>query len=846
MLQLLRALLLRPNLERPWRSLVTVVGVGTGVAAVVATIAASSAAIAAFSTGVEEVAGRSRLEISRPGGVPVERLGDLRHVGRDALVVPVFEEITLLTELGDAVRLLGVDLLVDAQIRPVVGSSQEQLIEALTERACLLPEPLASQLDVSVGEEITISAQARPVALTVAAILDPPRSRSVWDRVVVVDIALAQELYDRMEHVDRIELTPREGVTVDQLEQALRPVLMPEEELVTPSRRRETAEEMVASLRFNLSALSAISVLVGGVLVATTLATSVVQRRYSIALARSLGASRGQIASVVLCEAVGLGLVGGVVGIIGGYLGARAALDSVRTTVAAVIQGVPSTSIVLEPWMIVGGMLLAVVSALTAAILPLAEAVATPPIQLLVHHPRPRLSRAGFLRATALTLGLAVGAWILTLLPAIQGLPIAALLAALCILLALLSAASPLVDVLARAGQRPLARLHWTPLRLAAAALAAGRRRAAWAAGAVAVATALAVAITTLVSSFRTTVEHWTEAGLRADIWVRPMTVSTGMPVGTLDPEIIDIATELFGAQAVDPFHTVPARFEGRPITLAGAAFDVVQHHGSVPFMDGRPSGSVFREALLAHGAVVNEPFANRFGVRRGDTIRLDVAGGPLEREVFGIFRDYSRSNGLVVIDRSDLLQRYPSSAPSEMALFFPAEVDAHAARQRLLDALDGRWLVEALVNRELRQEALSAFERTFAITGALAVVAGAVAVVAMITVLLALLAERARDLAVVRSVGGSQLQLAAVVLGQAMLLGVAAAAAGVVAGLLVGIILVTVVNVQSFGWSLELVVPWSSIGAAAMWVAAACLLAGILPAIRASRLQPAEVLRES
>jgi putative ABC transport system permease protein len=123
--------------------------------------------------------------------------------------------------------------------------------------------------------------------------------------------------------------------------------------------------------------------------------------------------------------------------------------------------------------------------------------------------------------------------------------------------------------------------------------------------------------------------------------------------------------------------------------------------------------------------------------------------------------------------------------------------------------------------------------------------VAAVVAVVAVATVLLTLVAERRRELATVRAVGGSRRQLVAIVIAEAGLLGVAAAAAGGVAGLLVGIILVKVVNLQSFGWSLELVLPWGSLLEMAAWVVAACLLAGLPPALVASRVEPAAALRE-
>lgn len=842
----LRCLVLRPLRARPWRFLVTVVGVAAGVAAVVATVASSRAAVRAFAEGVEEVAGQSRVEVTRPGGVPVELLSALRPLADRAVVVPVVEEVALLVELGDGVRVLGVDLLVDAEVRPALESAglAERLVEAMTARSVFLSEELAGELGAGRGAPLTLAARARAETVELAGTFPSEGLGAVWERVVLMDVALAMELFGRGGAVDRIELAPRPGTDVTDLRASARDALPPGFEVAPPSRRRETAEQMVASLRFNLVALSAISVLVGAVLVATTLATSVVQRRYTIALLRSLGASRVQIAAAVVAEAGAIGLAGGVLGTAGGLLGARAALVSVRTSVATLLRGGLATEIEAEPWLLALGLGLALAVSLAAAVLPLGESLRTPPLQGM-RHDTPRRLRAGALALdAALLAALAALAWWLAGQPPRWGVPAGAMAACLAVMAMPLVAAGALLDLMARAGARPLGRLFDATLRLAAAALSAGRRRAAWATGAVALAVALAVAIVTMVTSFRDTVVAWTEEGMRADVWVRPLGPQRGVPSGELDPAVVELAVELFGFETVDPFYTVDLTYRGRPVTLGAAAFDVVSRHGSVAF-PGRDSAAVFAEAYARGGAVVNEPFANRFGIRTGDTVALELPGGPMELEVVGVFSDYSRSHGLVVIDREPFLERFPARGPLDMALFLPAEADAGEARERLLEAARGRFLIEAFGNRELKREVLDAFDRTFAITTALAVVAAAVAVIAVITVLLALVGERRREIATLRALGGSRRQVAAMVVGEASLLGAAATGAGIAAGLVVGVILVEVVNLQSFGWTLRLVIPWTDIGLLAAWVVAACLLAGLGPAAAALRFHPAEVLRD-
>ena len=842
---ILRALLLRPLFRRPWRFLITVIGVATGVAAVVSTVAASRAAIASFAEGVDEVAGAARLEITRPGGLPDELLATLRPLASEALLVPIVEDTVLLMELGDGVRLLGVDLLLDAQVRPVLadGGSLPDLDSTLLGFGALVSRPLAAEIGVSPGDELTVSVGGRPRTIEIAALFEAEGLSAVWERVVVMDVAPAQELLGRVGRLDRIELVPRGSIDVEVLQDRAATLLPADLTVASPGERRRFAEQMLASLRFNLVALSMISLLVGGVLVATTLATSVVQRRFVVSLLRSLGAPREKIAAVVVFEALGIAIVGGVLGVAAGFGGARLALASVRFTVASVVRGIPASEIRFDPQLAAVGLAIAVVTALAASVLPLKEIMAVPPLQGLCTTPPQRMKMRARLIVVASLLLMAVVAVILVRAPAVRDLPIPALTAALLAMAGLLVGSGLLLDSLARVAHAPFARLRGTALQLAAAALSAGRQRAAWAAGSVAVAIALAVAIATMVSSFRATVESWTESGMRADLWIRPLAADTGVWVGRLDPEIVGIAEDLFGAEVVDPFYSQTIEYRNRPVSFAGAAFDVVRFHGSVPF-PGRESAEVFDLAWRERAAVINEPFATRFGIAEGDTIRLELPGGVLEREVVGIFRDYSRSHGLVVVDRTDFLLFFPDAGPDDMALFLPPEADAAAARERFFDAVRGRFLVEALDNRELRTAVLSAFERTFAITTAMYLVTAVVAIVAVLTVLLTLVGERRRELATVRAIGGSKRQLLAMVVAEAGLLGIAAASAGTVVGVAVGIILVKVVNLQSFGWSLELVFPWGAMAGMALWVVATCLVAGLPPAMVAARMQPATVLR--
>jgi len=581
------------------------------------------------------------------------------------------------------------------------------------------------------------------------------------------------------------------------------------------------------------------------VLVATTLATSVVERRASIALLRSLGASRAQLALAVLLESAAIGLLGGALGVGLGALGARAIAEDVHGSFATLSESVLAGAVELEWTWLVAGVALGLASALVAAFLPLQEAWRTPPAQHLRGWEEPRPARP--LWRALLVAALLGGAWFTARLPAWNERPIWALVSSLLLLGTILALSGPLIDALARLPTGWLGLRLATPLRLAQAALGAARRRAAWAASAVGVAVALAVAMGTMVGSFRANIVDWTAQAMRSDLYLRPLSSRSGSTPGRVAPGAIALASELFGAERVDPYHESAASVGEQRVAFGGAAFAVVAREGGVPFLDAQgelDSRAVFARALAGRLAVVNEPFARRFGLWAGDSVRLVTAGGVLEREIAGVYRDYSGHLGRVVVDLADYLPLEGDEGAESVAIFLPSGADVPAERERLRAALGARFAVEVLDNREVRAEVLRVFERTFAVTVALQVLASLVAALAIVLVLSALVRERARDLAVIRVLGGSRAQLGGMVAAQALFLGLAGALGGLVVGLVVGYVLVAVVNVQSFGWSLRLALPssvWWTVGA----VVPACLVAGWIPAWLSQRLVPQEALRE-
>jgi len=211
---------------------------------------------------------------------------------------------------------------------------------------------------------------------------------------------------------------------------------------------------------------------------------------------------------------------------------------------------------------------------------------------------------------------------------------------------------------------------------------------------------------------------------------------------------------------------------------------------------------------------------------------------------VADIYYDYASERGVIIVERATLLKYFPDPLPSNLAVYVAAGVELETVRKEIEKASSGRNIL-IFSNRDLRAEAIRIFDRTFAITYALEAVAIFVAVMGIAGALVALVMDRRRELGLLRFLGAATGQLRKMILVEAGLLGLLANVAGLGLGILLSLILIYVINKQSFGWTIQFHWPVAVLGAAISVVYAATVLAGLYPAHVATQMNPIEVVHE-
>lgn len=829
-LRLFRRLILRPLRAELTRTALTVLAVALGVAVVLAIEMAGEAAAGSFQSSVETLAGKADLEVTAAGGVPPQTLTALARLPYPLLSRARIEDFAVVTDTRLTVPLIGVDILAEAAF------SENR--EASTYKANGLWAGV--QLGWKKGQTVRLLINDRVGEYFVLGLL--PASAG---QVVVMDLAAATSALGRAGELDRILVEGPRGSSIEELEAKVAKALGPGVNVARFGARTDENRRMLAAFRWNLRVLSYIALVVGAFLIYNTISVSVVRRRTEIGILRALGATRAGVMAAFLGEAACFGLAGGALGVLLGRALAESAVKLVSITVESLYVSSRPGDILLTPVVALTGLGLGLAISLLSALAPAWEASRVAPVEAMSRSRREHVARLHTTRNLLIALGFGALAAAASQMGPVGGTPLFGYIAALCVIGGLAASISPLVSGFSSVSAGFMRKLFGVEGLLATRSLAGSLRRTSVLACALATAIAMTAAVGIMVGSFRQTVLLWMQDRLQADLYIRPAGSVSAVRHPTMSPDSADVLRGLPAVQDVDTFRAYEISYNGRPATLGGGDTQVAALHANRIFVSGADANETFARMVSGEDAVVvSEPFANKHGVRAGDMLTLQLSGKAASFRVLDVYYDYASERGYIIMDRKTMLRYLPDPAASNMAVYLKPGVDLEEGRRAVETALAGRKLL-ILTNRTLREEAIRTFDRTFAITYALEAVAVFVAIMGVAGALLALVIDRRREFGLLRFLGGAKGQLQRMILFEAGLLGLLANVAGVAAGIVLSLLLIFVINKQSFGWTIQFHWPIGVLLGALSLVFAATVASALYPARVATRLNPIEVIHE-
>ena len=842
---------IRPLFLHPRSTLLGIASIALGVAVFLAIAIANRGAVESFQNAFSLVTGKADLEVR--GHIPEELFPAVLECSGVAAATPLIEAMVILPEQpGESLHLVGLDPFTAKGLmglHPMMGlQDQEKMTEWLgTENSLAVTPEFLERHGKKTGDLLLLQGPGAPRRMRIAFEAGSDDAAAKSGGIAAMDIGAAQEWVGIPGELTSIlvkVLHPEEREAVAERLRAL----MPADVVVEPpARRTKQVRIMLSAFRLNLTALSLVSLMVGIFFVGNTAAAAVVRRRVSIGILRAIGAGRPMITGMILLESGFCGCIGSVLGILASPVLAGILAAPVARTVTALYVPVEARASWPSPAEVAAGLVAGVSAALIAAWIPARQAARVDPT--LVLHPgsapeifplpsRPlALAGAGMLLcALLLSLGSLHGG------PALLGFA-----AAFCVITGF-SLMVPSVTSWTANRIRELAILPHVPggavIRLAVEQALRSLHRTAPTIAALAAAVAMTVGISVMIHSFRGSVVAWANRTLTADLFLAPAANELLGLAHTLPEGSAGWWSARPGVAAVGTFHEAEVRTTtGEPVTLGVVSGPA---RGTLDFLHGEvreKTGMLNR----GEGIAISESLAQRLHLKSGDQLSLETPSGPLVLPVLDLYRDYTRDRGIALIDEDLYRHAWGVRGIHSLAIEFrkgtsAAQMDRD--RAAYFSAFGGKESFACYSNRSLKDRILEIFNQTFAVTAVLRTISIAVAVGGVMLTLGILVLERSRDIGVLRSMGGSRSQIALIMMAEAVLIGLIASVIGLVSGAVLSLVLTWVINKAFFGWSIDLSYPWLELLLLPLWMTATSLVAGLMPAYRASSIQPATALR--
>lgn len=830
-------LLMRAQLrESPLRLGVTVAAIALGVALGAAVYLVNGAALNEFGLAANRLVGAADVIVRGPPAGFSEQL--FVQLSRDSAVrdaSPVLEIEAALPGRRDPLKVLGLDPFRAAALQPaLIGDLGEGVLALFRARGIYLSSSAAEQLHLRRGDRLPVIVGALPKNLEVLGVLP----QSAYPQALgLMDIASAQWTFGQLGRLNRLDLRLKPGTDADAFRRALARRLPAGVLAVAPQVERGRAESATRAYRVNLNMLALVALWTGAFLVFSTQSLSVLRRRRSLALLRALGVTRGQLQRALIGEGAALGLAGSLLGVLCGALIAAAVLEFLTGDLGNGQLRTVGASLRAAPLPLLGFLVMGTAVAAMGAWLPARAAARRPPALSLK-------GGNGDYRGTARGSGLAgvallaLGA-LLSRLPSLGGLPIFGYAA----IAALLFGAVLLVPALTMRALSLLPRTRRIVLDTAVAQLRDNVALSTLSLASIIVSFSLMVAMAIMVYSFRDSFDHWLVKLLPADLQLRE-------PLGN-DTAYWSRADQarLAGTAGVSrsefrrtrPLLLDPAR---APVTLIARGATAAQAAAELPLVRGGAAAPPAGPAA-PQPAWISEALQDLYGYRIGSEILLPLAGRNLRFTVAGIWRDYARTAGAVVISRRAYIDATGDDGANEGSLW----LEPGASPARVEAALRARFArgdsPEILTSTALRERSLRIFDRAFAITYALEAIAVIIGLTGVSFAASSTALARRAEFGMLRHIGMLRRQIIGILAGEGMLTSVFGVIYGLILGGALSLVLVYVVNRQSFNWSIDLAVPVGQLAVLSLTLIAAAAMTAVWSGRAATGEDALQAVRE-
>jgi putative ABC transport system permease protein len=805
--KLWRILLLAQLREQPTRFLVTVLALALGVALGSSVYLVNSSALNEFGLATKRLVGEADIVIRGPReGFSEQVLVDLANNASVNAVSPVLELEVAIAGRNDTLKVLGLDPFQAAALQPaLMGDIGEGVFRLFEPDAIYLSATAAQALKLSRGDPLAVTVGSSSKTLRVIGIL----TQGAYPQALgLMDIASAQWAFNLLGRLNRVDVRLAPGTDVDSLRSDLERRLPPGVFAIAPQVERDRAVTVTRAYRVNLNMLALVALFTGAFLVFSTQSLSVLRRRRALALLRALGVTQRQLRRALLGEGLALGAVGSLLGVILGVGVAAAILKFLTADLGNGQLRAVGASLRAAPLQLLAFFAVGVVVAGIGAWVPARNAARQPPARALKGGDADYriAARVGWRAGLGLLLLGAALAW----LPPVGGIPIFGYTA----IAALLLGAVLLVPAITLKGLALAPRTGRIVLDTAVAQLRENVGMSALSLASIIVSFSLMVAMAIMIHSFRVSFDHWLGKLLPADLQLREPFGNDTAYWASADQANL---AALPGVARIEFRRTRQVLLDPKraPVTLIARGATDAQTGAELPLMQ-----SAEQPQAQNPSAWISEAFQDLYGYKVGDVIGLPLAGRMQAFTVAGVWRDYARLSGSIVISRQAYQAATGDTSANEGSIWLKTGVDATSTEQLLRLQLrsplsspsrtqpDNGDAVEITTSAALHQKSLQIFDRAFTITYALEIIAVIIGLTGVSFAASSTALARRAEFGMLRHIGMLRRQVIGMLADEGILTSAFGVLYGLVLGLALSLVLVYVINRQSFNWSIDLDLP--------------------------------------
>lgn len=793
---LIDAALVGPLRRSPGRNALLMVAIALGVALGFAIYLINRSAADEVSLAARSLYGLADLSIESAADLDEDLYPRIAAVAGVAVASPVVEVEAKLANRRASLTLLGVDAFrsrqLQASLAALAGTMSNAGSAAFDPQAVFLSASAARDLQLETGDVLGIQIGEKTEQLRVAGVL--PQA-GLEDRAGVLDIAAAQWKFGRLGKLSRINVRLVSGARAERVRAHIAALLPPEARVTTPGEASNEALRLSRAYRSNLTALALVALFTGGFFVYSTQSLATLRRRREFAVLHALGVTRGQQLALVLAGSAIIGTFGALLGVVLGIAAARLGLVAIGGDLGAGYFRGLAAELEVHAGEIVAFCVLGVTVAIVGALRPAIEAARVPTASALKAGDVASRELRTHERVVAVLLLLAA---VVLLLPPIGGLPLPGFVSIALLMIGVVIAMPSIVRLALR--HAPFVRA--VPYQVAIAQIAGTARYASLSVSAILVSFSLMVSMAIMVTSFRTSLDQWAQRVLPADVYVRlgyvgqsaHFDASTAQRLGHL-PGVAYFETGRFARALLAP--------DKPPLTLVARSANHIPIANAL-WMTATAGSKAPGDAVSAW---VSEAAGDLYGIHVGDTFELSVAGRRLRAFAAGIWRDYEHQNGAVAIGSADYVRLSGDTGVNTISLWLLPGAESSAVENAIRDLLPATQY-DLRTPPELRRLSLQAFDRTFAITYLLELVAVVIGLFGIAAGISAQVLARRGEFGVLRHLGFTRAQIATMLAIEGAVLGATGVVVGLLTGAGVSLILIYVVNRQSFHWSMDLAAP--------------------------------------